>query len=569
MLSLETARTIGTYVQCQFKEIVSSEIHSRPYYIWYEPFLAPMLSGVLGKPEPLQETNGESSRFLVAVITPSRKILIWLVSKCTSMLLLVVPQITPTFATDLERICTGKDVKAQSLHLDYVFLDPGLRILPFKNFFRSVFCKGGDDLMLPACYALGVIEMMNGKIPNVHVHGKRATLMYNMMGDVHEELKQVLMESSRTITSLIIIDRDMDIVTPLLPQGSVEGLIDEFLGARFGVVELPKEISLRSLGHNQRIWNLYQKKDTTEGIMADHVYQYIRYKMVDHSAQFLFKVSEQTAPEKGEEMVPVNGMIVEQEQFDALNIAIRDYVTVLDEIMKRAMSIDSYQRVKEAIFGALGGQWTGYEALIRELMYARGHYSFAAQLMLLYCALKDGVPEELLDEFKNEMVLRFGLHTHKYLESLNRAGLLSRTRTPSWSRIKRWFKLEEAPQEGEESFGYDGYIPLTVRMVQADLDEKLSVADYKKVLGQHHVSVRRKSTQKPESVLVYFIGGVTQLELAWLSWLSDCHFGGRVKISVMATEILTAERYVRECFPFLRSEPTLQELAKANSKGSR
>ena len=66
-------------------------------------------------------------------------------------------------------------------------------------------------------------------------------------------------------------------------------------------------------------------------------------------------------------------------------------------------------------------------------------------------------------------------------------------------------------------------------------------------------------TDNNEKTLVFFVGGVTQLELSWINWLTEKHFNGRSTIVTLTTGIFTADRFVKECLPCLREDhPSLK-----------
>ena len=560
--------TLIRYSRDLFDQIISKGVKKEQYYVRYEPFLENYVKDILPESaRPLTE-NEPTENTMVAVITPSVEWLKVAIKKPGNILVLVVPQRTERFDVEQRSLCAGRqnEISIEAWRLAFQILDEGLTVLPLKNFFHSVFCAGSNDYLILASYALASVELLNGRIPHVRIHGKKSNFIYGNAEEMREHMAEEMAPRDAGIKNLIMIDRTMDKVTPLLMQGSVEGLVDDFLGIDCGVVRIPRDVPMREAVRDK--WNIY-KRAGQEMTPSEHLYHYIRYRMLDHAIPYLYKIANEIAPEHEKDSVSVNGTVIGQDQFDRLDFAIRDYVSMLDAVMKRAMSLNSYQLVKEAILKALGGNFWDFEATIRDLMYSRGCYVFAWQLMLLYCTLKDGVPQALLTEFKEEMLFQFGLDTAEQIECLEQIELLCKSTTISWSKVKRWFKLEEVSDGTNqldverEPTGFDGYVPLTVRMVQADLEQKpMPISQYRKVLGPDHYPLERDSDAlDPDgATLVCFIGGVTELELSWLTWLSEYYFHGRIKISVMATEILTAERYIKQCLPFLKDEPSLREM---------
>ena len=82
------------------------------------------------------------------------------------------------------------------------------------------------------------LQYVYGKIPNIFSKGDGAKIVFDILKNEEKncgnELK--LDEVNTEIESLIILDRKIDLVTPLITQSTYAGLVDEIFGIKHGKV---------------------------------------------------------------------------------------------------------------------------------------------------------------------------------------------------------------------------------------------------------------------------------------------------------------------------------------------
>ncbi|KAG9146546.1 hypothetical protein Leryth_020442 [Lithospermum erythrorhizon] len=91
--------------------------------------------------------------------------------------------------------------------------------------------------------AIHKVEFSVGVIPNVRAKGKASVRVADMLNRMQDE-EPVNMSnvSMPEINTLILLDREVDMVTPMCTQLTYEGLVDELLGISNGAVELDASI---------------------------------------------------------------------------------------------------------------------------------------------------------------------------------------------------------------------------------------------------------------------------------------------------------------------------------------
>lgn len=75
---------------------------------------------------------------------------------------------------------------------------------------------------------------MIGKIKNYFAIGSNSTKMINRLENTLEEIPE--MEDAGEGSYLIVLDRSLDYITPMLTPFSYEGLLDLFFGIKFNKI---------------------------------------------------------------------------------------------------------------------------------------------------------------------------------------------------------------------------------------------------------------------------------------------------------------------------------------------
>eukprot|EP00960_Hanusia_phi_P057021 763422-Hanusia_phi.AAC.1 len=88
------------------------------------------------------------------------------------------------------------------------------------------------------------LQVLCGIIPVLKGKGESAKVVADMLMKLREEVgrEDEVVDSELTIDELILVDRELDLVTPMLTPLSYEGLIDDMFGIQHGFATLPSEL---------------------------------------------------------------------------------------------------------------------------------------------------------------------------------------------------------------------------------------------------------------------------------------------------------------------------------------
>ncbi|PPQ77028.1 hypothetical protein CVT25_014845 [Psilocybe cyanescens] len=139
--------------------------------------------------------------------------------------LLLVPRISTLISRILEEEGVLGDVTISSYNLQFIPIAEDVISLEHENTLRELWVDGDETIIYDAVQAL-----LN----------RLATLLARQNPKTNNgSSPDPLSSSSPKIDSLIVLDRRIDMITPLLTQLTYEGLVDELIGIKNSHVELP------------------------------------------------------------------------------------------------------------------------------------------------------------------------------------------------------------------------------------------------------------------------------------------------------------------------------------------
>jgi hypothetical protein len=124
--------------------------------------------------------------------------------------------------------------------LYFIPFDEDVLSLELDNSLKECKVDGDTSSLWYLARAITKLQEMYGVIPHIQGKGKAAAQVSDILTRMQREQPRPPPASARLpeIDSLILIDRQVDIVTPMCSQLTYEGLIDEFLQINNGAVEL-------------------------------------------------------------------------------------------------------------------------------------------------------------------------------------------------------------------------------------------------------------------------------------------------------------------------------------------
>ncbi|XP_021998491.1 vacuolar protein-sorting-associated protein 33 homolog isoform X2 [Helianthus annuus] len=376
-------------------------------------------------------------------------------------------------------------------------------ILSFELDFSYKECvTDGDTTSLwHIAKAIHKLEFSFGLIPNVRAKGKASVRVADMLDRMQaEEPVNSTDMGVPEINTLIILDRELDMVTPMCTQLTYEGLLDELLHINNGAVEIDASI----MGANQQDG----KKMKVPLNSTDKLFRETR----DLNFEVVVQVLRQKATSMKQdytEMTTTNQTVSE----------LKDFVKKLNSLPEMTRHINLAQHLstltsKPSFLGRLDIEHTIVEAESYDM---------------------------------REILHSYGFEHMSTLNNLEKAGLVKKQEGKSnWLTVKRALNLvvedTDTTNPKDVSYVFSGYAPLSIRLIQHAIRSGWRpLEEILKLLPGTHTESKRSvfanspsfdilpgglHMEKPQDgrrsiVLVVFVGGVTFAEISALRFLSS------------------------------------------------
>ncbi|KAM1406346.1 hypothetical protein ACFXTH_001025 [Malus domestica] len=367
--------------------------------------------------------------------------------------------------------------------------------------YKEYLVDGDTGSLWHIAKAIHKLEFSFGVIPNVRAKGRGSVRVADILNRMQAEEPvnspdMVVPE----INTLILLDREVDMVTPMCSQLTYEGLLDEFLHINNGAVELDASF----MGAAQQ----EGKKMKVPLNSSDKLFKELR--------DLNFEVVGQILRQKAQSM--------KQDYTDVTSN--NQTVSELKDFVKKLNSLP---------------EMTRHINLAQHLSTFTSKASFLGQLDMEHTIIESQSYD------MRELLHSYGFEHMVTLNNLEKAGLLKKQETKSnWLTVKRALQLvvedTDTANPNDISYVFSGYAPLSIRLIQQavrsgwrPIEEilrllpgphseirrgRFSSSPSVDTLQGHSASVDKVSDGRRSVVLVVFIGGVTFAEISALRFLS-------------------------------------------------
>ncbi|XP_058206570.1 vacuolar protein-sorting-associated protein 33 homolog [Rhododendron vialii] len=424
--------------------------------------------------------------------------------------------------------------------------------------FKECSVDGDMSSLWHIAKAIHKLEFSFGLIPNVRAKGKASVRVADILNRMQaEEPVNSSDMGVPEINTLILLDREVDMVTPMCSQLTYEGLLDEFLRVNNGAVELDSSV----MGAQQE-----GKKIKVPLNSSDKLFKEIR----DLNFEVVVQVLRQKATSMKQdytEMTTTTQSVSE----------LKDFVKKLNSLPEMTRHINLAQHLstftsKPSFLGRLDMEHTIVEAqsydicfdYIEEMIHKQEPLVSVLRLLILFSVTNAGLPKKNFDYLRRELLHSYGFEHMATLNSLEKAGLLRKQESKSnWLTVKRALQLvvddTDTANPNDISYVFSGYAPLSIRLVQQAVRSGWRpVEEILKLLPGPHSEAKRSGFASSPSldtlpgtpsldkvgdgrrslVLVVFIGGVTFAEISALRFLS-AQEGMAYELIVGTTKIIS------------------------------
>ncbi|CAJ0963054.1 unnamed protein product [Ranitomeya imitator] len=504
----------------------------------------------------------------------------------------------------------------EEYRLNLIPFDGDLLSMESENAFKECYLENDQTTLYHAAKGLTTLQALYGTIPQICGKGECARHVANMMIRMKRELGGSNNQITPVFDTLLLLDRNVDLLTPLATQLTYEGLIDEVYGIQNSNVKLPPEkFAPKNQGEGGKELPTEAKKLLLNS--AEELYAEIRDKNFNavgsvlskkakiisaafegrHNAKTVGEIKQFVSqlPHMQAERASLanhtsiaelikdittsepffDNLTVEQEfmsGFDTekINPYIEDCIAKKDPLIKilRRVSVPSVHMQHRSKAKSAGLLQERDLTVIKIALWNESD-SVGALRIAPAILLKMAAPREKTDG-RTPGGRTYGYDHILTLHNLEKAGLLkaqlgSRNNYPTIRKTLRlWMDDVNEQNPNDISYVYSGYAPLSVRLAQVLVRPGWrSIEEVLKILPGPQFEERQslpaglmKKRQQGENkvMLIFFLGGVTFAEIAALRFLSQLEDGGTEYI-IATTKLINGTTWIKSLMEKLEPPP--------------
>ncbi|KAI0863288.1 Sec1-like protein [Xylaria cubensis] len=425
-----------------------------------------------------------------------------------------VPRRTLVSDKLLEEAGVLGDVNIAELPVYFFPLERDVLSLELDDSFRDLYLFKDSTPAFLMAKALMEIQSKHGLFPRVigkGDHAKRVAELLTRMrqeilaGEATDEANKAGLAPSNFLESVVIIDREVDFVTPLLTQLTYEGLIDEVWGIQNNQTDVDSTIvgappqppsqgasatsSPSPAARKRKIQldssdKLYDGlRDTNFAIVGTLLNKVARRLQSDYDSRHGSKTTAE-----------LKDFVKKLPSYQAEHQSLKIHTGLVEDIIKHTRT-DQFSRLLEAQQNlAAGADPSSQHDAIEELIARDTPLSEVLRLLCIYSCVSGGIKSKDFDHFRRLVLEGYGyqhLITLHNLEKLQLflprsspmanmipmpgAGNATGTKT-NYTYLRKQLRLivDEVNEHDPDdiAYVYSGYAPLSIRLVQCVLQKQ-------------------------------------------------------------------------------------------------
>ncbi|CAD8050914.1 unnamed protein product [Paramecium sonneborni] len=475
-------------------------------------------------------------------------------------LLIFCPRLNIVCKDYLEKEAVLGDLIITNFNFDLIPLANDLLSLEMNNCLRPLYIGQDMQILQTIAESIQRIELVHGKFKNIYAKGNYAKYVIDILkqkkqqGEIIED--EISFKESKMHT-LLIIDRKVDFITPMLTPFTYEALIDEVFNIKHNSINLdiiknepalkdrPKTMKLNDSYYNRiKIMNIKQcqrileeKRQNNKTMIQSMKQQESKMNMSDMN-QYLTKLRS-----------------IPKEQ----NI-ILDHLIVSQHLSKQLETILFNMCVNQEVHAILQTKSQQVEQMIENLISIGAPITKVIRLFSLYNQIQNGMKTKLYDFYRREILHMYGTEHIITLENCEKIGLIGKkiNETHIWEKIEKPLRLinEDIDHDAPEDISYVflAYAPIIVRILEELIIKNTwgpqVLQALKELPGEllmqqnlHQLKGEEVKEETNQIYVIYFIGGITYGEIAAIRWL-----GLRYKkdIQICTTHVINGDKLVQE-----------------------
>jgi hypothetical protein len=390
-------------------------------------------------------------------------------------------------------LTAAPNVSVQRLQLDIFPLETDVLSLEYEDAVREAEVEGTPSTLITTV-ARSILKLQDvvGKIPRIQAFGPMGEevvrKLLNLTVDEYLSARDRPEEESGPVQSgdvaaLVIMDRKVDMVTPMLTPLTYEGLLDDVVGIDCGFIKVDVE-TINPEDESEKKTTVAKEEIVSLGVNgSDSLYAEVRDQHVEKFGSFLqnqamaLRESHANFTSKGtkKDLSEIHQFVKQIPVFTQNLRSLTNHIH-LAELVKHTSEEATFRERWQLERSILEGE-TSYETLEDLVNSQYPAYRFF-RLLCLQSLCAGGIKSSRYDSLRRDVVQIYGYDFLFVLNNLEKAGLLRR-REGIWDSVSPFNNLRKSlilinaevdtVEPDDISYVSSGYAPLTVRMLQTSI----------------------------------------------------------------------------------------------------
>lgn len=416
-----------------------------------------------------------------------------------------VPRRTLVSDQLLEEAGVLGDVSVSELPLTFFPLETDVLSLELDESFRDMYLSKDVTPNFLLAKALMGIQQNHGLFPRIIGKGDNAKRVADLLTRMRQELlagedateaNRMGLSPSTTNESVIIIDREVDFVTPLLTQLTYEGLIDELFEIQNNQTKV--DTSVVGAQAQSSAATSQSRKRTLQLDSSDKLYDQLRDANFAIVGSLINKVarrlqqyqSDYEAKHKTQSIAELKEFVSQLPNFQQEQASARTHAGLTEQIRDytRTDQFTGLLQVQQNL--AAGSDPSSQSEKIEELVARDTPLPEVLRLLCIYSCISGGIKQREYDNFRRLILQGYGYHHVLTLNNLEKMQLCLSRSSPlaaitggsgsggstDYSYLRRHLRLvvDEVQEDNpnDVAYVYSGFAPLSIRLVQCVIQKQ-------------------------------------------------------------------------------------------------
>ncbi|OQR98946.1 vacuolar protein sorting-associated protein 33A [Thraustotheca clavata] len=433
-----------------------------------------------------------------------------------------------------ENIAEKVDMVVKPFHLGFIPLDTDLLTMGRDTLLRECYIGGNKSGLMDIAIAIQLLQQVVGEIGHIFYKGNLAKGVWKALTQLHTQHGSAPPASSKKqrIDCMILLDRKLDYFSPLSTPLTFEGLLEELLEFKDGVVQVDANLLDDSVPVNQNKAPLSLSND-------DIIFQKCRDIHIQALGPFLHSEVTILEAEHDTLLKSMHGDNVTMAAMSELPGQVKAHLHQQVSLNQHIHLSESIQQVTNS--KSFRRKWLLERAIMEReqrlgdielLIWKHAPLFTILRLLCLHSLVNDGIPFELYYHLKTQIMQFYGYEYLHSFDNLEQIGLLSVHGASPPQNILNLFEAvghydENVIHPDDAAYVSGGFRPLLIKLVEAAIGPKRweSIGDLLNQLpGPSATFSNSEIEDKPKKfkkILVVVIGGISFMEIAALRFLGQ------------------------------------------------